>query len=191
MGVFVCGSSGTTPTSTFMCSLSFLFCSCRYSGGPFGANAPLPLVGAALRGKDFGFAWRLLRTHLAPLLGELSRKRLRGRQSWTIAIRQKKLCTINHIVGDGLCAVPLCVLHSMKIDTPDQNNLSLRDQFANWSWQSASPLHSIKSTAVSKRNGLPRRFAPRNDRGFLYVAFSFSNWQSLYTGAVALRIAPP
>ena len=41
-----------------------------------------------------------------------------------------------------------------------------------------------------KENGLPRRFAPRNDRGLLYVAFSFSNRQSLYTGDVALRIAP-
>ena len=126
----------------------------------------------------------------APLRGAVA-ERLRGRQSWTIAIRQKKLCTINHIVGDGLCAVPLCVLHSMKIDTPDQNNLSLRDQFANWSWQSASPLHSIKSTAVSKRNGLPRRFAPRNDRGFLYVAFSFFQRAISVHWCRWLRIAPP
>ena len=31
------------------------------------------LKGAALRGKDFGLARRMLRSHLAPLLGELSR----------------------------------------------------------------------------------------------------------------------
>ena len=30
------------------------------------------LEGAALRGKDFGLARRMLRSHLAPLLGELS-----------------------------------------------------------------------------------------------------------------------
>ena len=50
-----------------------------------------------------------------------------------------------------------------------------------------------------KENGLPRRFAPRdggiprfidlppspfrgNDSTFLYAAFSFTYWQSLYTG---------
>lgn len=43
----------------------------------------------------------------APSRGAVGVSRLRGRQSWTAAIGQKKRCTINHIVGDGLCAVPL------------------------------------------------------------------------------------
>ena len=42
------------------CVLSFADCSCLYSGDPFGADAPLPLEGAALRGET---------SSLAPLLG--------------------------------------------------------------------------------------------------------------------------
>ena len=95
--------SGRPLRVRFWCTLSFLSCSCRYSGDPFGADAPLPLRGAALRGKDSGFcadlgsasrqrfrtgAWRR-GAPLAPLLGELSRRRLRGRQGGESAIREK------------------------------------------------------------------------------------------------------
>ena len=45
-----------------------------------------------------------------------------------------------------------------------KNLLSLRDRCAHRSWQSASPLCCTKRTTGSKRNGFPRRFAPRNDR---------------------------
>ena len=33
-----------------------------------------------------------------------------------------------------------------------------------------------------KRNGFPRRFAPRNDRGVLYNAFSFPKWHFIKSG---------
>ena len=80
--------SGRPLRARFWCTLSFLSCSCRYSGDPFGADAPLPLRGAALRGKDSGFcadlgsasrqrfrtgAWRR-GAPLAPLIGELARR---------------------------------------------------------------------------------------------------------------------
>ena len=51
--------------------------------------------------------------------------------------------------------------------------LSLRGQFANWPWQSASLLRHARNTAVSRRNGFPRRFAPRNDSGCLGRLFLF------------------
>ena len=70
--------SGRPLRARFWCTLSFLSCSCRYSGDPFGADAPLPLRGAALRGKDSGFCADL----------------------------EKMLRSTVHIVGDGHCAVP-------------------------------------------------------------------------------------
>ena len=57
------------------------------------------LEGAALRGKTSSLAQRQRRTLLAPLLWELSRQRLRGRQSWIIANRQKKERSKNQILG--------------------------------------------------------------------------------------------
>ena len=61
-----------------------------------------------------------------------------------------------------------------KINAFDYNNLSLRSQFANWLWQSASPMHRTKAYFRRKENGFPRRFDPRNDRGGLYIALSFT-----------------
>ena len=87
-----------------------------------------------------------------------------------------------------------------------QTNLSLRDRCAHWSWQSASPNAARKHTATAKRNGFPRRFAQRdggiprfinlppspfrgNDRGNLYIAFSFTYWQSLKSGDPSVSFA--
>ena len=87
-----------------------------------------------------------------------------------------------------------------------QTNLSLRDLCAHRSWQSASPNAARKHTATAKRNGFPRRFAQRdggiprfinlppspfrgNDRGNLYIAFSFTYWQSLKSGDPSVSFA--
>ena len=51
--------------------------------------------------------------------------------------------------------------------------LSLRGQFANWPWQSASLLDSSMFQYGVKENGFPRRFAPRNDSGCLGRLFLF------------------
>ena len=53
-------------------ALSFPLCSSLPSGAPFGADAPLPLEGAALRGKDLGLAHSNAPHLLAPLLGKLA-----------------------------------------------------------------------------------------------------------------------
>ena len=74
------------PYGVVWSALSFPLCPELNTGDPFGANAPLPLAGAALRGKGFGFRADLgsaprqrfatgafVASHtLAPLLGELS-----------------------------------------------------------------------------------------------------------------------
>ena len=49
-----------------------------------------------------------------------------------------------------------------------------RDQFANWSWESVSFIGSHMFLCGVKENGLPRRFAPRNDSGGFYSALSFA-----------------
>ena len=51
--------------------------------------------------------------------------------------------------------------------------LSLRGQFANWPWQSASLLRHTRKHCCFKENGFPRRFAPRNDSGCLGRLFLF------------------
>ena len=56
-------------------------------------------------------------------------------------------------------------------------NLHLR-----WASQSASPMHRTKMHFRLKENGFPRRFAPRNDSGGLYIALSFPYWQYPPTG---------
>jgi len=60
--------------------------------------------------------------------------------------------------------------------------LSFRDQFANWSWESVSFPDSSMFQSSIKENGLPRRFAPRNDSGGFYVALSFTLCSSLGSG---------
>ena len=70
--------------------------------------------------------------------------------------------------------------------------LSLRGQFANWPWQSASLLRHARNTAVSRRNGFPRRFAPRNDSGCLGRLFLFpSALDSTLETPSALRTTSP
>ena len=51
------GRDGTAavPYGVVWSALSFPLCPELNTGDPFGANAPLPLAGAALRGKGFGF----------------------------------------------------------------------------------------------------------------------------------------
>ena len=52
------------------------------------------------------------------------------------------------------------------------------------------PLYAAeKHTAVIKRDGFPRRYAPRNDRGVLYIAFSFLQWHFLHTGDPSVSFA--
>ena len=60
--------------------------------------------------------------------------------------------------------------------------LSFRDQFANWSWESVSFPDSSMFQYSIKENGLPRRFAPRNDSGGFYVALSFAVCSRLNSG---------
>ena len=47
-----------------------------------------------------------------------------------------------------------------------------------------------KSRTYQRRNGFPRRCAPRNDRGFLYIAFSFPKWHFLYPGDPSVGLTP-
>ena len=69
------------------------------------------------------------------------------------------------------------------------------------------PHTALNHTSAPKRTGFPRRFAPRyggiprfidlppspfrgNDRGFLYIAFSFPYWHSLNPGDPSVACAP-
>ena len=116
--------------------------------------------------RSFGWLFCVYAALGAPSRGA-GAKRLRGRRSNEQSMVQKKERTINSIVGDGLRAVPLStVLHCKKNRRAmPKYPLSFRDQFANWSWESESPMHRAKTYCRLKDNGFPRRFAPRNDRG--------------------------
>ena len=116
------------------------------------------LEGAALRGKTSSLAQRQRRTLLAPLLGELSRKRLRGRRSgiWSRGEKTER----------------------------SQTNLSLRGAKRRGN---PHPLYAMrKCTAAQKKKRIPTTSDvghwSRNDRGFLCSAFSFTHWHYLSTG---------
>ena len=121
------------------------------NGDPSVANATAPLRGAPrARCNPLAPVRNLCRAAL-PLLGEVARQRRRGLQS------------------NGTSRV--------EKNERNKNNLSLRSQFANWLWQSAAPNAARKHSAAIRRSGFPRRFAPRNDRGFLCIALPFTQWQ--------------
>ena len=66
-------------------------------------------------------------------------------------------------------------------NTPKTTCHSETSDRCHWSWESASTLHNIKRCCCHKENGLPRRFAPRNDRGGR-SALSFPPCSSRYSG---------
>ena len=93
--------------------LSFSYWQFLYTGTPFPqcAHWGLPLVEAALRGKDCGKDLGMVHSGctapLAPLLGELAAVRLtEGSPELKLEQKAKESVYPTPIVGDGPCAVP-------------------------------------------------------------------------------------
>ena len=132
------------------CALSFFYWQSLHIGDPSGANAPAPLEGAP-RGAEHRHCTnpKSLPRSAAPFRGSPQCAHW-GKGSPELRLEQmgKERADLNTAV----IAKPVRKLA-----------VAIRIPFC----------AARKYTAVIKRNGFPRRFAPRNDRGSLDTALSF------------------